>query len=158
MSDLSFLSYYHGIEVRQGNDGIFQSAYAGKLLQHCRMNTCNPSASPMESHLKLNKVRTDRWTPLATKAQLAPSATCCTHGRTLPFQSGTSAVPWRRRVKIILLRSSELSGTWRAHVFRDSATPSKPKGTPSCCWSVTATPTWPATLTVARALAASSTS
>jgi hypothetical protein len=58
MSDLGLLSYYLGIEVRQGSGGIFlyQSAYAGKILERCSLRSCNPSASPMESQLKLSKV------------------------------------------------------------------------------------------------------
>jgi hypothetical protein len=57
MSDLGLLSYYLGIEVQQGADGIklSQSAYAGKLLERCGLADCNPSESPMESRLKLSK-------------------------------------------------------------------------------------------------------
>jgi hypothetical protein len=44
MSDLVLLSYYLGIEVKQGVDGIFlcQAAYAGKLLDRCGLISCNP--------------------------------------------------------------------------------------------------------------------
>jgi len=57
MSDLGLLSYYLGIEVKQGADGIFlcQSGYAGKVLEHCGLASCNASATPMESRLKLSK-------------------------------------------------------------------------------------------------------
>jgi hypothetical protein len=57
MSDLGVLSYYLGIEVRQGLKGIelCQSAYAGKLLEKARMICCNPCAVPMEPKLKLSK-------------------------------------------------------------------------------------------------------
>jgi hypothetical protein len=57
MSDLGLLSYYMGIEVKQGPDGIHlhQAAYANKLLERSGLSTCNPSASPMEARLKLNK-------------------------------------------------------------------------------------------------------
>jgi hypothetical protein len=57
MSDLSLLSYYLGIEFKQSKDGIFhcQQAYAGKLLEWCSLGGCNPTASPIESHLKLSR-------------------------------------------------------------------------------------------------------
>jgi hypothetical protein len=61
MSDLGLLSYYLGIEVRQGSDDIFlcQLVYAGKILECCGLSSCNPSAPPMESRLKLSKVDTE---------------------------------------------------------------------------------------------------
>ena len=57
MSDLGLLSYYLGIEVRQGEEWITlsQSAYANKILESAGMSNCNPSATPMESRLKLYK-------------------------------------------------------------------------------------------------------
>jgi hypothetical protein len=60
MSDLGLLSYYLGIEVKQGDDGISlcQSTYGGKLLEQCGLGYCNPRASPMESRLKLSKQST----------------------------------------------------------------------------------------------------
>jgi hypothetical protein len=75
LSDLGLLSYYLGIEVWQGPDGITlrQSAYAGKILEHCGMGLCNPSTSPMESRLKLSKVGaeeamniTEYWSVIGT--------------------------------------------------------------------------------------------
>jgi len=57
MSDLGLLSYYLGIEVKQGRDGITlsQSAYALKILENASMTNCNPCATPMEARLKLTK-------------------------------------------------------------------------------------------------------
>jgi hypothetical protein len=57
MSDLGFLSYYLGIEVKQGVNGItlVQSAYASKLLERCGLAAYNSSEMPMESRLKLSK-------------------------------------------------------------------------------------------------------
>jgi hypothetical protein len=57
MSDLGPLSYYLGIEVRQGTHGIqvSQSGYAMKLLEKASMGSCNPCATPMEAKLKLSK-------------------------------------------------------------------------------------------------------
>jgi hypothetical protein len=57
MSDLGLLSYYLGIEVKQGENGITlsQSAYAIKILENAGMMNCNPTATPMEARLKLSK-------------------------------------------------------------------------------------------------------
>jgi len=57
MSDLSALSYYLGIEVRQGKQSIYlgQRAYAEKLLERGGMAECKPCATPMEERLKLSK-------------------------------------------------------------------------------------------------------
>jgi hypothetical protein len=55
MSDLGPLSYYLGIEVKQGAHGIqvSQSSYAMKLLEKAGMGSCNPCATPMQAKLKL---------------------------------------------------------------------------------------------------------
>ena len=44
MSDLDALSYYLGIEVRQGKEALTlgQSAYASKLLERSGMAECKP--------------------------------------------------------------------------------------------------------------------
>jgi len=57
MSDLGLLSYYLGIEVKQGRDGISlsQNAYAMKILESPGMLNCNPCATPMEARLKLSR-------------------------------------------------------------------------------------------------------
>jgi hypothetical protein len=57
MSDLGLLSFYLGIEVRQGSDGISlsQAAYACKILERAGMGSCNPCHTPMEHCLKLSK-------------------------------------------------------------------------------------------------------
>ena len=57
MSDLGLLSYYLGIEVKQGDDGITlsQYAYSKKILESAGMQNCNPTATPMEARLKLGK-------------------------------------------------------------------------------------------------------
>ena len=61
MSDLGILSYYLGIEVKQGEDGITlsQNAYAVKILKSVGMLNCNPCATPMEARLKLSKKMED---------------------------------------------------------------------------------------------------
>ena len=60
MSDLGSLSYYLGIEVRQGADSIKlgQRAYALKLLERAGMVGCKPVATPMEERVKLSKQST----------------------------------------------------------------------------------------------------
>ena len=60
MSDLGALSYYLGIEVRQGKQSISlgQRAYTEKLLERGGMAECKPCATPMEEHLKLSKHNT----------------------------------------------------------------------------------------------------
>jgi hypothetical protein len=57
MSDLGLLSYYLGIEVKQGEEGITlsQYAYANKILKNAGMLNCNSTATPMEARLKLSK-------------------------------------------------------------------------------------------------------
>jgi hypothetical protein len=57
MSDLGPLSYYLGIEVKQGRRSIElrQSAYAIKLLDKAGMGRCNACATPMEVRPKLSK-------------------------------------------------------------------------------------------------------
>ncbi|XP_066373529.1 uncharacterized mitochondrial protein AtMg00810-like [Miscanthus floridulus] len=57
MSDLSVLSYYLGIEVRQGKQSISlgQRTYVEKLLERGGMAECKPCATPMEERLKLSK-------------------------------------------------------------------------------------------------------
>jgi hypothetical protein len=61
MSDMGLLSYYLGIEVKQEDSGITlsQTAYASKILETAGMLNCNPSATPMESRLKLYKREED---------------------------------------------------------------------------------------------------
>ena len=57
MSDLGALSYYLGIEVRQGKQSISlgQRAYAEKLLERGGMAEFKPCATPMDEQLKLSK-------------------------------------------------------------------------------------------------------
>jgi hypothetical protein len=77
MSDLIELSYYLGIEVKQGSDSIFrgQHAYVEKLLERGGMADCKPCATPMEERLKLSKHSTARrWTRRATGASSAGCA------------------------------------------------------------------------------------
>ena len=60
MSYLGALSYYLGIEVRQGKEELKlgQSAYASKLLEQSGMAECKPCVTPMEERLKLTKAST----------------------------------------------------------------------------------------------------
>lgn len=56
MSDLGLLSYYLGIEVKQGRSAITlgQAAYAKKLLEKAGLGSCKPCHTPMEVHLRLS--------------------------------------------------------------------------------------------------------
>ncbi|XP_066354857.1 uncharacterized mitochondrial protein AtMg00810-like [Miscanthus floridulus] len=60
MSDLGALTYYLGIEVRQGREELTlgQSMYASKLLERNGMAECKPCVTPMEERLKLVKAST----------------------------------------------------------------------------------------------------
>jgi hypothetical protein len=68
MSDLGALSYYLGIEVKQGSHGIElgQSAYAMKLLERAGLQNCNSCATPMGAKLKLSR---DSKTPSVDAAK-----------------------------------------------------------------------------------------
>jgi hypothetical protein len=57
MSDLSLLTYYLGIEVDQGEQGmtLSQGNYAMKILERCGLHDCNSCDVPMQSRLKLKK-------------------------------------------------------------------------------------------------------
>ena len=78
MSDLGALSYYLGIEVRQGKEELTlgQSAYASKLLERSDMAECKLCMTPMEERLKLTKAST----AMKVDATLyrASSAVCAT--------------------------------------------------------------------------------
>ncbi|XP_066390041.1 uncharacterized protein [Miscanthus floridulus] len=60
ISDLGALSYYLGIEVRQGKEALMlgQSTYALKLLERSSMAECKPCMTPMEERLKRTKAST----------------------------------------------------------------------------------------------------
>ena len=60
MSNLGALSYYLGIEVRQGKEALTlgQSTYALKLLERSGMAECKPCVTPMEERLKPTKAST----------------------------------------------------------------------------------------------------
>lgn len=57
MSDLGLLSFYLGIEVKQGSKSITlgQAAYARKLLEKAGMGNCNSCCTPMEVRLQLSR-------------------------------------------------------------------------------------------------------
>lgn len=57
MSDMGLLTYYLGIEVKQG-DGFIQlkqTGYASKILNKAGMLDCNPTKVPMHPKEMLNK-------------------------------------------------------------------------------------------------------
>ena len=103
MSDLGVLSYYLGIEVRQGKQSISlgQRAYAEKLLEHGGMAECKPCATPMEERLKQSKHSTaSKVDATRYRSIVAGCATSLIPDRTLRSRLGTSAVSWRTHVKI----------------------------------------------------------
>lgn len=57
MSDLGLLTYYLGIEVKQGVEGITlsQGSYAKKILEKAGMEECNTCEIPMQAKLKLSR-------------------------------------------------------------------------------------------------------
>ena len=57
MSDLGLLTYYLGIEVKQGPNGITisQEAYARRVLEEAGMDNCNQTHIPMEFGLQMSK-------------------------------------------------------------------------------------------------------
>ncbi|KAK2996001.1 hypothetical protein RJ640_019468 [Escallonia rubra] len=57
MTDISLMSYYLGIEVKQKDDGIFisQEAYAKEVLKRFNMENCNPISIPIEVENKLSR-------------------------------------------------------------------------------------------------------
>ncbi|XP_038889191.1 uncharacterized mitochondrial protein AtMg00810-like [Benincasa hispida] len=57
ITDIGLMSYYLGIEVKQGEDGIFisQEGYVKKVLKKFNMNDANPFGTPMECGVKITK-------------------------------------------------------------------------------------------------------
>ncbi|KAJ3676254.1 hypothetical protein LUZ60_003666 [Juncus effusus] len=57
MTDLGLMKYFLGLEVTQGECGIFvsQEAYAKDILKRYKMEDSNPVATPMELGAKLSK-------------------------------------------------------------------------------------------------------
>ena len=57
MSDLGVLSYYLGIQVKQGKDAVMlgQRAYTLKLLERAGMGDCRAAATPMKERIKLSR-------------------------------------------------------------------------------------------------------
>nr|GLL35738.1 uncharacterized protein LOC108981514 [Ipomoea trifida] len=63
MTDLGLMSYFLGIEVIQGDDGIFisQKRYVTEFLKKFRMYDCNPVRTPVEVGTKLSKEGDDQY-------------------------------------------------------------------------------------------------
>lgn len=57
MTDLGLMKFFLGLEVRQGETGIFvsQETYAKEILKKYKMADCNPVSTPMEPGAKLSK-------------------------------------------------------------------------------------------------------
>jgi len=57
MTDMGLMEYFLGLEVKQGEKGIFvsQVRYAEEILNKFKMTNCNPVSTPMEPGTKLSK-------------------------------------------------------------------------------------------------------
>jgi len=57
MIDLGLMSYFLGIEVIQGDDGIFihQIKFVDEFLKKFKMKDSNPVKTPIETGIKLTK-------------------------------------------------------------------------------------------------------
>ena len=57
MTDLGLMSYFLGIEVIQGDDGIFihQRKFVDEFLKKFKMEDSNPVKTPIETGIKLTK-------------------------------------------------------------------------------------------------------
>jgi hypothetical protein len=57
MTDLGLMRFFLGLEVRQEETGIFisQEKYAKEILKKYKMESCNPTSTPMEPGAKLLK-------------------------------------------------------------------------------------------------------
>ncbi|KAG6496256.1 hypothetical protein ZIOFF_044115 [Zingiber officinale] len=57
MTDMGLMSYFLGLEVKQGVDGIFmtQEQYANEVLKRFRMDDCNPINTLVDYGTKLSK-------------------------------------------------------------------------------------------------------
>ncbi|KAK2971871.1 hypothetical protein RJ640_000888 [Escallonia rubra] len=62
MTDISKMSYFFGVEVKQMEDGIFmsQKKYAEQILSRFRMKDCNPVAIPAETDSNYGRDLDDR--------------------------------------------------------------------------------------------------
>jgi hypothetical protein len=79
MSDLGALSYYLGIEVKQGSGEVTlgQRAYARKL----GMANCKPTTTPMEERIKLSKQSTTEKVDAARYQSIVGGLRWLTHTR-----------------------------------------------------------------------------
>jgi hypothetical protein len=83
MSDLGLLSFYLGIEVKQGSKSITlgQAAYARKLLGKAGMENCNSCSTPMEVRLQLSNKSTSEEVDATMYRSLVGSLRYLVHTR-----------------------------------------------------------------------------
>jgi Reverse transcriptase (RNA-dependent DNA polymerase) len=57
MTDLGFMSYFLGLEIKQGNEDIFvsQEAYAIEILRSFKMDDCKPVSTQVDCGVKLSR-------------------------------------------------------------------------------------------------------
>jgi hypothetical protein len=83
MNDLGLLSFYLGIEVQQGSNGISlsQTTYARRILKKVGMASCNSCATPMETQCKMSKQSAAPTTPATEYRSLVGSLRYLVHTR-----------------------------------------------------------------------------
>ena len=120
MSDLGLLSYYLGIEVRQGPSGIdiSQGAYALKLLEKADMVGCNPVHTPMEPRFKLSKASTAPATDATEYRSIVGSLRYLVHTRpdltfAVGFVSRFMEAPTREHLAAVRRLLRYIAGTTR---------------------------------------------
>ena len=107
MSDLGALSYYLGIEVRQGKEELTlgQSAYSSKLLERSDMAKCKPCVTPMEERLNLTKASTAANVDATLYRSIVGGLRYLVHtGWTLRSSWAMSVASWRILERITRLR------------------------------------------------------
>jgi Reverse transcriptase (RNA-dependent DNA polymerase) len=57
MTDLGLMSYFLGLEIKQGDEGIFvsQEGYAKGILKRFKMEDCKPVSTPVDCGVKLSR-------------------------------------------------------------------------------------------------------
>ncbi|KAJ1262155.1 hypothetical protein BS78_09G086000 [Paspalum vaginatum] len=76
MSDLGLLSFYLGIEVRQGEGAITLHQSTKKILELAGMADCNSADMPMEERLHLSK---DSTTEMVNATEYRPIVGCLSY-------------------------------------------------------------------------------
>ena len=70
MTDLGLMSYFLGMEIKQGQDEVFiyQKKYAKEILKKFNMEDCKEMNTPMNKKEKLSK-NDGKWRKRTSEAQ-----------------------------------------------------------------------------------------